>query len=162
MLDNSALIMTKDEISRLIHITDPFLLIDEVVACEPEKFIRTAYKATEDKWYFKCHISHLGVMPATLIIEGMLQSMVLLIYKSHCHGSNASYVTNIESKIIKPVRAGAHISYYASINYAKRGLFKGRITGMVEGHEIGWVDVVYASPHMYYCKNGVKSERSKV
>jgi 3-hydroxymyristoyl/3-hydroxydecanoyl-(acyl carrier protein) dehydratase len=149
------LIISRDEISSIIHINDPFLMIDGVLELNEGRSLKAYLDVRNDKWFFSCHLSDEGVMPATLIIEGMLQSMVLLIYKSFRHDANISFITKIDSKILSPVRPGDNISYEANILSLKRGIFKGGISTKLDGKEIAWAEVVYASPHMYYSNQAV-------
>lgn len=130
-------------------------MIDGVLEFNEERSLKAHLDVRKDKWFFSCHLSNEGVMPATLIIEGMLQSMVLLIYKSFRHEDNISFITKIDSKILLPVRPGDNIIYEANILSLKRGIFKGRISTKLDNKEIAWAEVVYASPHMYYSNQAV-------
>lgn len=143
-------IISREEVSSIIHITAPFLMIDGVLEFNEGKSLHAYLNVDIDRWFFSCHLSDKGVMPATLIIEGMLQSMVLLIYKSFKHGTNISFVTKINSKILSPVKPGDIINFEANIITYKRGIFTGKISAKIGDKEIAWAEVIYASPHMYY------------
>ncbi len=130
-------------------------MIDGVLEFNEGVSLKAYLDVPNDKWFFSCHLSDEGVMPATLIIEGMLQSMVLLIYKSFRHDANISFITKINSKILMPVKPGNNINYEANIISLKRGIFTGKISTKIDDKEIAWAEVLYASPHMYYSNQAV-------
>ena len=68
-----------------------------------------------EDWFFDCHLKSQMVMPATLQIEGMLQTMVMLIYQTVEHDKARSFITDIDVKVLNAAKPGIDIEYEAKI-----------------------------------------------
>ena len=77
-----------DQIAQYLEISPPFLMIDYVKEIIPGKSAHGIKKLTENDWFFKCHMQRELVMPWTLQIEAMLQTLVLSIYTMKGHKGN--------------------------------------------------------------------------
>ena len=140
--------LERAEISRRLDITDPFLMIDSFEETEPGKRARATKKLSEKDWFFDCHLPRSRVMPATLQIEGMLQTMVLLIYAAADHGEHRSFVTNVDVRLVAAGIPDQTITYEATLTAFKRGIAKGEVTGSAEGSVVCRGAFTYASPHL--------------
>ena len=103
---------------------------------------------TAQDWFFNCHLQSQMVMPATLQIEGMLQTMVMLIYQTVEHGKARSFITDIDVKVLNAAKPGIDIEYEAKILRFRRGIFKGEVTGKTNESIICKGVFSYASPHL--------------
>jgi len=140
---------SKDEVSQCINIYDPFLMIDGISEFV-EKDFAVGYKSlAENDWYFKSHLPEEFVMPATLQVEGMLQTMVSLIYKSFDHQGNSAFIQKFNVTLFTPVEPSNFIEYVANLTSFRRGIAKGNIVGKVEDNEVCTASVTYASPSLY-------------
>ena len=79
-IDNN--ILFKDDLTKILKITDPFLLLDKVEKIIPGKTGTGVKVLKEDEWFFKCHLIDEPMMPGTLQTEAMLQTIISLIYFS--------------------------------------------------------------------------------
>ena len=140
--------LSPTEISDLLEISDPFLMIDGFDLIEEGKSGRGTKVLAEDDWYFRCHLPSVQAMPATLLIEGMLQSMVSLIYMTVDHGANRSFVTDIQTKLSSGGAPGMKMTYDAELISFRRGIAKGEVTGSSNEKLICWGAFSYASPHL--------------
>jgi len=70
------------EILKLIPHRYPFLLIDRVIACEPEKSLVAIKNVTINEPFFSGHFPERPVMPGVLILEAMAQAAGVLAYQS--------------------------------------------------------------------------------
>jgi 3-hydroxyacyl-[acyl-carrier-protein] dehydratase len=139
----------KDEVSRCIRIFDPFLMIDGISEFI-ERDCAVGYKSVaENDWYMKSHLPEDLVMPATLQVEGMLQTMVTLIYKSFDHKGSSAFINKFDVSLLAPVKPGNFIQYYAKLTSFRRGICKGIIVGKVEERDVCHASVTYASPSLY-------------
>jgi 3-hydroxyacyl-[acyl-carrier-protein] dehydratase len=139
---------TRDEIASRLDITDPFLMIDDFEVIEPGRLARATKELTKEDWFFDCHLPKSQVMPATLQTEGMLQSLVLLIYAAENHGEHRSFVTNISVNLISAAEPGQKIIYEARLKSFRRGIAKGEVTSTADGKTLCKGEFSYASPHL--------------
>tara|TARA_B100000886_G_C20426910_1_gene494643 strand:+ start:9985 stop:10437 length:453 start_codon:yes stop_codon:yes gene_type:complete len=140
--------LDRNEISRQLDIKDPFLMIDEI------KIDKSAYKAQSlkflkrDDWFFTSHMTKSPVMPATLQMEGMLQTLVLLIYNISEDKSSRSFIVDAKTRFHSKVFRQSHINYFAELKYNQRGIFKGIVSGKYNDDKICDGEFTYASPNL--------------
>ncbi|WP_269622658.1 FabA/FabZ family ACP-dehydratase [Prochlorococcus marinus] len=140
---------TKPIISDQLDILEPFLLIDSIkIDIANQKAI--AKRAIDhNDWFFSCHLPKTQVMPATLIIEGMLQTMAMLIYKSIDHKFNRAYIVDIRSKLLASITPkDKEIIYTATLISSKRGITKGYVDAKYKDEKKSEGNFIYASPHL--------------
>ena len=92
--------LSKNQISKILDITDPFLMIEEFVETEPGYKAFSLMRIHPDAWYLSSHLPGSQVVPASLQIEAMLQTLVLLIYKKIDHGVNRAFIVDVKTKIL--------------------------------------------------------------
>lgn len=98
--------LKKNKISKLLKISDPFLMIDNLSIRKDKKKSISEKKIKSNDWFFKCHFLNEPVMPGTLQIEAMLQSIVTTLYLIDKNEKNKYLITktntNFYLKIDKP------------------------------------------------------------
>ena len=72
--------LDKVHLSKLIRISDPFLMNDKVDDIIPGHSGRGSKYLNNDEWFYKSHFTDEPIMPGTLQIEAMLQTVVAIIY----------------------------------------------------------------------------------
>jgi 3-hydroxyacyl-[acyl-carrier-protein] dehydratase len=70
-----------EEVRSLLKQRFPMLMIDAVVALEPEKIIRAIKNVTGNEMQFLGHFPDKAVMPGTFIVEAMGQAASILFSK---------------------------------------------------------------------------------
>lgn len=140
--------LAREEIAKLLDITDPFLMIDQFEIIEQGKQALATKILGKDDWYFQSHLPKSQVMPATLQIEGMLQTLVLLIYKSIEHGEHRAFINDIQVKLLAPVTPKSNIDYHATLLSTRRGITKGEVIGRSDAKMVCKGEFAYASPHL--------------
>ena len=136
-----------DQITKYLEITHPFLMIDYVKEIIPGKSAHGIKKLTEDDWFFKCHMQRELVMPGTLQIEAMLQTLVLTIYTMERHERNFSYISNINTKLFSKVSPGNQFVIHADLLSFKRGIAKGFAVGKINDSTVCKGEFTFISPH---------------
>ena len=63
--------LNKIQLSNLLRITDPFLMIDEVKNIIPGKSGDGYKHLKKNSWFYKCHFVNEPIMPGTLQIESI-------------------------------------------------------------------------------------------
>jgi 3-hydroxyacyl-[acyl-carrier-protein] dehydratase len=129
------------EIIELLPHRYPFLLIDRVLAMEPDKSIVALKNVTINEPFFPGHYPHHPVMPGVLIIEAMAQASALLSFKSmkampseNPNEKSVYYFAGIDgARFRRPVGPGDQLIIKATVLGSKRGLFKFSATAEVDG-----------------------------
>lgn len=152
----SARQLDQQALSQLLDITPPFLMLDSVCVSQGETLTDWhadgSKQLSADDWFFACHLPSVQAMPATLITEGMLQTLVSLIYCSIDHGAHRSYVTHLQVQLQRGATVGEQLRFRAHLVSNRRGILKGQVDVFAvtpSGEQsIGRGDFQYASPHL--------------
>ena len=139
--------LSADQITEYLEITNPFLMIDYVQEIIPGVSAHGVKKLTEDDWFFKCHLQRELVMPATLQIEAMLQTLVLTIYTMEGHKGKFSYISNINTKLFSKITPNNQFNIHADLLSYKRGITKGVAVGKINNTKVCQGEFIFASPH---------------
>jgi len=139
--------LTSNEISSYLEITHPFLMIDKVENIIPGKSATGIKNLSNEDWFIKCHLQREMVMPGTLQIEAMLQTMVLTIYTMEGHKGNYSFITNIKTKLLSKVTSGKQLIINAELLSFRRGIAKGKAIGMINNQIVCQGEFEFVSPH---------------
>ncbi len=118
----------------------PILLIDDIIDLQPGIQAQTSLKLRKDKWFFKCHYPDYPVMPGTLILEAMSQTMTLAITSMAEFSDKWEGVLLISGitdvKFMKEASPDDKMIITAKIVSFKRGIIKGNIKCNVNGNQI--------------------------
>jgi 3-hydroxyacyl-[acyl-carrier-protein] dehydratase len=103
-------LMTFEEVRTALKQRFPMLMVDNVLALEPGKSIRTTKNVTGNELQFLGHFPEHAVMPGTLIVEAMGQSASILFSKTTGTGMRAGEFLVLgainEMRFLKPVVPG--------------------------------------------------------
>jgi len=125
------------EVSKYLKHKPPILLVDKILELEPGIESRTSLKLSEDKWFFKCHYPDYPVMPGTLLVEAMSQTMTLAVTSMDEFSDEwgglllLSGITDVKFK--KEVFPDIELIMTAKIDSFKRGIVKGSIKCEADG-----------------------------
>jgi 3-hydroxyacyl-[acyl-carrier-protein] dehydratase len=116
----------------------PFLLIDRVVALEPNSSIVALKNVTINEPFFVGHFPYHPVMPGVLVIEAMAQAAAILTFRSNNHlpdDKSIYYFVGIDNARFKrPVSPGDQLMLHVSIMRAARGLWKFKAEARVDAN----------------------------
>lgn len=101
-------VYTIGDILKILPHRYPFLMVDRILALEPEKSITGLKNVTVNEPFFQGHFPGAPVMPGVLIIESMAQVAGVLIYRNLPEKEKKLiYFTGIENaKFRRPVVPG--------------------------------------------------------
>ncbi len=136
-----------DQIAQYLEISPPFLMIDYIKEIIPGKSAHGIKRLTENDWFFKCHMQRELVMPGTLQIEAMLQTLVLTIYTMKGHKGKFSYISNINTKLFSKVSPDNHFVIHADLLSYKRGIATGVAVGKINDAKVCQGEFTFISPH---------------
>ena len=115
----------------------PFLLVDRVLALEPNKNIVALKNVTINEPFFPGHYPHHPVMPGGLIIEAMAQVAALLSFRSmesKPDEKSVYYFAGIDgARFKRPVTAGDQLIFKVELTRSMRGVFKFKAVAEVDG-----------------------------
>ena len=115
----------------------PFLLVDRVLALEPNKNIVALKNVTINEPFFPGHYPHHPVMPGVLIIEAMAQVAALLSFRSmesKPDEKSVYYFAGIDgARFKRPVIAGDQLIFKVELTRSMRGVFKFKAVAEVDG-----------------------------
>lgn len=152
-MNNTRIHLTREEISNYLDITTPFLMIDKAVDVIPGKTATGVKILSEKEWFFNCHLHKDKVMPGTLQIESMLQTLVLTLYTLDGHYGKYSYITAVETKLISKIYPGYPLIINAELISFKRGVGKGLASGMINNSIVCHGSFTLVSPHLLIKKS---------
>jgi 3-hydroxyacyl-[acyl-carrier-protein] dehydratase len=88
--DNGALDL--NGIMRYLPHRYPFLLVDRVLVCEPNRMLRAVKNVTMNEPYFPGHFPGHPVMPGVLVIEALAQAAAILAHRTLGTGSETIFL----------------------------------------------------------------------
>ena len=128
------------EFSKYLKHKPPILLVDKIIDLEPGVGSRTSLKLSKDKWFFKCHYPDYPVMPGTLLLEAMSQTITLSVTSmnefNHEWGGILLLSSITDVKFKKEALPGIELIMTAKIDSFKRGIVKGNIKCEADGEPI--------------------------
>lgn len=115
----------------------PFLLVDKVLNCVPEKSILAIKNVSVNEPHFSGHFPQSPVMPGVLMIEALAQAAGILIYKTiHTLPSkdNWFYLVGVDKARFKRiVIPGDQLRLEVEIVKVRRDIWKFQGTATVDG-----------------------------
>jgi 3-hydroxyacyl-[acyl-carrier-protein] dehydratase len=122
------------EISEILkHIPHryPFLLVDRMEACEPNKWVRVIKNVSHNDWFFAGVPASRRVMPQMLVLEALAQTAGVLCHYSGMMsriGKSIIFFAGVEKcRFGRDVVPGDRITFECTLKRSLRGVAK--ITG---------------------------------
>ena len=120
--------MNIEDVMRYLPHRYPFLLIDRVISCEPNKNIVALKNVTMNEEFFVGHFPRHPVMPGVLVIEALAQSAAILAFKSldrQPDNKSVVYFVGIDrARFKRPVMPGDQLILHSDLMLVKRGIWK--------------------------------------
>lgn len=115
----------------------PFLLVDKVLSCEPDKSIVAIKNVSVNEPHFTGHFPQSPVMPGVLMIEALAQAAGILIYKTiqTLPGKdNWFYLVGVDNARFKRIVVpGDQLRLEVEIVKVRRDIWKFQGTATVDG-----------------------------
>ncbi len=128
------MLLTFEDIKKILPHRYPFLLIDRVLDVEPDRRIKAIKNVTGNEPFFQGHFPHNAVMPGVLIVEAMAQAgAVCLLVEREVKGTLV--FAGIEKvKFRKPVVPGDTIVFEVEVLNLKKRFCKLKGKAFVDGN----------------------------
>lgn len=137
-------------IQRLLPHRYPFLLVDRVVALEPDASIHAYKNVTVNEPFFQGHFPGHPVMPGVLIIEALAQASGLLVGLSRPEAQSVSkdelyYLVKVDkARFNRVVRPGDRLDLHVQLKRMLRGMGLFEARALVDEHEVASCEVMCA------------------
>ncbi|MFP4035002.1 MAG: 3-hydroxyacyl-ACP dehydratase FabZ [Desulfovermiculus sp.] len=128
--------LVSTEILGLLPHRYPFLLVDKVVAFEPDTSLEAIKNVTINEPFFQGHFPGYPVMPGVLIVEALAQAGGILVIKSQASiPENKIFLfSGIEKmRFRKPVYPGDCLHLFAASLRHKQNIWKMEVEARVDG-----------------------------
>jgi 3-hydroxyacyl-[acyl-carrier-protein] dehydratase len=136
-----------DDIKALLPHREPFLMIDEVLACTPHESVVAAKNVSADEPHFAGHFPGNPVLPGVLIIEAMAQAGGVLSHLSHLDidPKPLYFLARVEdARFRRPVVPGERLMLHVSAEKVRRGMWWYRGEASVDGQVVAQAMIVCA------------------
>ncbi len=115
----------------------PFLLIDRMLSCEPNKRVRAIKNVNANEWFFAGLSDDRRVMPQLLTLEALAQTAGVLCHYSGMAsriGSSIIFFAGVENcRFERDVVPGCQLVFECTLKRTMRGVAKMTGTAMVDG-----------------------------
>ena len=119
------------DVEKYLKHQHPMLFVDRVIHLKPGEECTTSLSLTKDRWFFGCHYPDFPVMPGTLLLEAMSQTLVIAITSmdDYVDDSKAGVLLNkiSNSKFLKGAFPEMELKIHARIKNIKRGIVNGTV-----------------------------------
>ena len=118
----------KNNLRKILKITDPFLLLDKVEKIIPGKKGTGVKVLKENEWFFKCHLIGEPMMPGTLQTEAMLQTIISIVYFSSSKEKKKFLITKSSTNFFSKINEKGKIIINAEILNNRDGAIEAKAT----------------------------------
>lgn len=114
-------IFKKKNLIKILKISDPFLMIDELKILKSNNLSHGFKTIKSNEWFYKCHFLDDPVMPGTLQVEAMLQTIVSTLYISEKIIGQKYLITKSNTNFYKKISGDGKLLVKSRIIYKKNG-----------------------------------------
>lgn len=103
------MLLTFEQIRKLLPQQYPFLMIDKIIHCEPEVSVTGVKNVSGNEYFFQGHFPGQAIMPGALILEAMAQTAIIFFRISNSNDSSQNSIFlfgGVKAKFFKPVVPG--------------------------------------------------------
>ena len=118
----------------------PFLLIDRIIECTPDKYAYAIKCVTFNEQFFQGHFPSKPIMPGVLIVEALAQTAAIAVAKGkepNLENLSVFFMTIDKCKFRKPVTPGDVLNLYVERTNKVKNVYKFEGKCLVK-------DVIYA------------------
>jgi 3-hydroxyacyl-[acyl-carrier-protein] dehydratase len=136
------------EVMKRIPHRFPFMLVDKVVSCEPDKAIEIIKNVTMNEPFFEGHFPECPIFPGVLVTEAMAQATGILTFESmpgNINQNSLFLLVGIDNaRFKKQVIPGDVLRIRAEILRKTRNIWKFATTAMVEDQLVCSAEIIGA------------------
>ena len=114
----------------------PFLLIDRIIECTPDKYAYAIKCVTFNEQFFQGHFPSKPIMPGVLIVEALAQTAAIAVAKGkepNLENLSVFFMTIDKCKFRKPVTPGDVLNLYVERTNKVKNVYKFEGKCLVDG-----------------------------
>ena len=139
------MILSSDEIKKILPHRYPFLLIDKVTMVDVGKKAVAIKNVSVNEEFFCGHFPEHSVMPGVLILEAMAQTgAVAILMEEENKGKLAFFGGVKHARFKRPVVPGDQLELTCEIIIRKGNIGIGKGTAMVDGKIVAFAELTFA------------------
>jgi 3-hydroxyacyl-[acyl-carrier-protein] dehydratase len=127
------LMMTVNEIMKLLPHRYPFLLVDRIADFQPGVSATGIKNVTINEPFFQGHFPGQPIMPGVLIIEAMAQVAGVMAFRSGIEGKSVYFMSIDNAKFRRPVVPGDQVMMDIKVLKQRGNVWKFSGVATVEG-----------------------------
>jgi 3-hydroxyacyl-[acyl-carrier-protein] dehydratase len=127
------LMMTVNEIMKLLPHRYPFLLVDRIADLQPGVSATGIKNVTINEPFFQGHFPGQPIMPGVLIIEAMAQVAGVMAFRSGIEGKSVYFMSIDNAKFRRPVVPGDQVMMDIKVLKQRGNVWKFSGVATVEG-----------------------------
>lgn len=119
--------MNINDIMKLLPHRYPFLLIDRIIKCIPDKSAHAIKCVTFNEQFFQGHFPDRPIMPGVLIVEALAQTAAIAVAKGKepdISGLSVFFMTIDKCKFRKPVTPGDVLNLHVTKTNQVKNVYK--------------------------------------
>jgi 3-hydroxymyristoyl/3-hydroxydecanoyl-(acyl carrier protein) dehydratase len=144
--------LTKAEMSALLDLGPDFLFVDSFVYTIPKIKSSAMYKFDERHKYIRHHFLSEVVIPGSLVLESMLQSMALTIYSTKSW-KGIALISSVSSQFLEPLQLNSKVENTSFIRVNSGGRVEGEVMCESSGKIISRMSCTFYSDYVFKSKN---------
>ena len=148
--------LNQNQISKLIKINHPFLMVDQIKKLKPAKYGEGIKIINENEWFFKCHLLNEPLMPGTLQIESMLQTIICIIYSDSKKKYGNLLITKSNANFFRKINSAGKLEIKANILDLKKGIIEANAVTKFKGLKASEGKFKFIDPKFFKKKYIVK------
>jgi 3-hydroxyacyl-[acyl-carrier-protein] dehydratase len=125
----------------------PFLLVDRIIAMEPNVSITGIKNVTINEPFFQGHFPGQPIMPGVLIIEAMAQVGGVLAFSTHTDANAVFFMSIEKAKFRKPVVPGDQLIMELRVTHQRGNVWKLSGVAKVEDKVVAEADLTAMLTH---------------
>lgn len=125
----------------------PFLLVDRIIAMEPNVSITGIKNVTINEPFFQGHFPGQPIMPGVLIIEAMAQVGGVLAFSTHTDANTVFFMSIEKAKFRKPVVPGDQLKMELRVTHQRGNVWKLSGVAKVEDKVVAEADLTAMLTH---------------
>jgi len=134
---SESVVLTVQQIEKILPHRFPFLLVDRIIALDPGKSVVGVKCVSANEPFFPGHFPEMKVMPGVLILEALAQCSAMMTLPALTPEQRAGKVIFFMAidgaRFRKPVTPGDRLELHCTMLRAKGNLIKSRGEARVDG-----------------------------
>lgn len=136
--------LTYEEIREVLPHRYPFLLVDRMLECTPERAVGMK-NVSGNEPFFQGHFPDFAIMPGVLIVEAAAQVGAVAVLRQPAYRGRQPFLAGLDRwRFRAKVTPGDTLVIEVTLSALRRGIGKGQATVRVEGSVVAEGELLFA------------------